>query len=119
MLVIRKEQYEQFEQAALADFKARLLSHLLEVLPALGLKRISPDQLRAEIDEGLERGPRYRIRTEQELSRYIEAVCVSMGGFEPGGDSRELRKILNDHRLNLDEKLSKLAVWAKGREAQG
>lgn len=116
MLAIRPEQFEQLQKAAVEEFKTRLLKQLIDVLPRNGIRSLSVDQLRVEIDEGMERGPRYRIRTEQELSVYIEAVCMYLGGFEPGGHSKPVRAILNDHRMNLDEKMAKLATWAKERE---
>ena len=122
MFLIRHEQYDTLGQASRADFEARMVQHLNQFFPN-ECRKAGPERVLAAIRQGIERAAGYRIVGERDVARYIDLSVVLGLKFDTSRRYPWAAEILNDPRLNGDQKVRALLHRAKSaavdEEAQG
>jgi hypothetical protein len=74
-MVIRKAQMAAFEPYMLKAFQDRMVAHLRPFAP------YPEQQLRAMVVAGIEEASGFKIRSEQEVERYLECLVQYGAGF--------------------------------------
>lgn len=106
--MIRKEQFEVIQKAALGDFEARTTSFLTRSHPEQ-VRMLGHDGLRDLIQYGSSRADRYAIVGENERSQFIEIMLLLGRNFEEESGCSWAQAILNDSRVpNARERIALL-----------
>lgn len=81
MLVIRPEQMEAFEEAAIRAFEDRTYKHLQQYFPGHCLL-LGEEQMRRVIQQGWQKAKSYDLTAECCVRSYIEFMCLLGSGFD-------------------------------------
>ncbi len=108
MLIIRKEQMEVFEQAALRAFQDEMVDHIKEFFPKYYKVHGEP-VIRNVISFGVERAHQYGFETKQDIPLFIDLMLLLGGRFDEDVQYSWLREILDDPSISDPvEKANKL-----------
>jgi hypothetical protein len=106
MFVIRQRHTEALQAARHDDFRRRTARSLrARFEPA---QHASPEALDAFIDDGVADGARYGLYGEGDILTLLEYRMVCGDAFPQGEEDAWARAILEDPRLDVDEKLRRL-----------
>jgi hypothetical protein len=105
MLVIRKEQMAVLDAYMARRFRDSIRRHLRRDL-AEETKSIPDEDLLRRIDQGLERGRRYGLTTERELTAFADLTFIHGPNFEELPAMRWAKRILTNKELEGDVKMN-------------
>lgn len=98
MLVVRKEQIEALEQAALKNFENQMVAHIKEFFPK-NYEIIGIPQIRKVIQYGLERAENYDLTTEREICLYLSLMLKLGSNFDVDLQLPWAAETLNDETI--------------------
>jgi len=104
MLVIRKEQSAILEAYMEKRFRKSMKEHVLRELPD-ETKNLSKEDLMQIIEEGIRRGKTYGLRSELELSLYIDLLFAHSRQFENAPNMQWAKRILLNKELEGEVKM--------------
>jgi hypothetical protein len=105
MLEIRQAQLQAFREHAVKSFRRRLSKRLAEVT------ELSDTEIEANIEFGIRMASEYRLKREADIARFIETVCVYLGGFPATGLPRPALPLLYAYGVDPARKLDNFALW--------
>jgi hypothetical protein len=105
MLVIRKEQMAVLDAYMARRFRDAIRRHLRRELPD-ETQAISEEDLLRRIDQGLERGRRYGLTTERDLTAFVDLTFIHGPSFEELPAMRWAKRILTNKELEGDVKMN-------------
>lgn len=110
MLKILREQLDHFARKAKRDFADRVVTHLGLTYPALA-RSMTPEALRARVEDGMARAERHGIVMEPDAVEFI-LMLFALG---PAADDEIpwVRAIVNDRGLDGGGKVRKLGETAQ------
>jgi hypothetical protein len=81
MLIIRKEQMQVFEQAAVKSFESRMVEHLKKEFPKHS-EAMGEGALQKVVRRGRERAAKYGLAGERSVRLYLELMLMLGSGFD-------------------------------------
>ncbi|AKT41731.1 hypothetical protein [Chondromyces crocatus] len=93
MLIIHAEQVVALARAEVNGFEDRMVLHLAEVIPET--TGLGEAELRAQIQQGLERAARWGIAREYDLALYLQVMFALGPGFEEAPSYAWARTLLD------------------------
>jgi hypothetical protein len=108
MLQIRAAQMQALREHAEKDFRRRLRARLLTSIPQ---ERMNDDQIEANLEAGLRLAHDCRLTREIDIARFVEAVCVRLGGFPPKGVPRPALPILYAYGVSAERRVDRFISW--------
>ena len=108
MLVIREAQLQVFRSALEAEFRRKLGRHLQG-----RCKRLSDSDIENQISLGIARAKEHGLVREIDVARFVEAVCVHLGGFTAEPFPKPALAILFGYRTDPDAKLKRFLQWCQ------
>ena len=102
---------DNYSQQRNQEFRNRLAIHLSELLQSQQ-KQVDMEHLYSQIDKGLKRAKRYLLTTESDIARYLEIMCVRLGGLAAERDPITVQNMLFDRRVEIAARLDGLEAWA-------
>lgn len=112
MLEIRKAQFQAFQQHAKKDFRRRLHRRLRR---EISLENMSDEEIDAQIAAGICQAHDCRITREIDVARFVEAVCVRLGGFPPNGLPKPALPILYAYGVSSQQRIEGFISWCHSR----
>ncbi len=109
MLVIRDAQFEAVSRALDAEFRAKLTRHLQGHAP---FRRDS--DIQDQISLGMKQAREYGLIREIDVVRFIEAMCVYLGGFTAEPLPKPALAILYGYRTDPEARLNRFIRWCEG-----
>lgn len=94
----------------LESFKRNLAVHL-SCMPEFS--HLAREEMARQIETGIEWAARFGIRTERDVSRYIELALRYFGGFLGPLHPKAALNILYAHGVEPQVKLDRLEVWGE------
>ncbi len=111
MLVIRPEQMEAFEQAALRNFEQRAAEHLRETFPKHA-RFLGEGGVRDVVRHGLEKARGYGFSSERGFLLYLELMLLVGGGFDEDPQLPWAAQVLSSQSSAEPERLEALRARA-------
>jgi hypothetical protein len=108
MLVIRDSQMQALREEAVNDFRRRLCVRLRSALPE---ERMTSEELDRNIEAGIRQARDCRITREVDVARFIEAVCVRLGGFPKQGLPRPALPVLYAYGREGETRVNEFIAW--------
>jgi len=121
MLIIRKEQEEEFAKIALKQFEESMVVHLNQFFPE-ECEALGQEGTAEAIRHGLERAGRYGFVTERDLCLYMDVMFAFGRDFDEDPDLPWAKEILSDEALSRPlERIDKLydVAMEKAEQARG
>lgn len=110
MLVIRDDQIEAFDESMLRSFKNRMVSHLRTACPK-ETSGISDEELRALIQEGIDKAESYEIFEDNDVRRFLEYMSILNPDFDQNSSFPEILEILNHEEMDGTEKMDEIDFY--------
>lgn len=107
MLIIRKEQIEEFDKYIFQSFKTRILDHLMKIWPERCME-LGEENVRESIERGIKSATDYGITTENDVAGYIDLMYVLGLNFDADTTIPWAASILQDQDLLPHQKMEKL-----------
>ena len=95
MIMMRKEQMDEFEKNEVRKFEDRMVVHLNQFFPKEA-KDLGEPRVREEIRYGIQRAKRYEIVSEKDVACYIDMMFKFGRDFDKDPKLPWARRILND-----------------------
>ena len=95
MLIIRKEQMEVFEEAALQDFEDEMVEHIKQFTPKQS-EVIGEDNVRQVVRMGMEKAEAYSFTKQGPVRFYIDMMFMLGSDFDTDPQYPWTSEILND-----------------------
>jgi hypothetical protein len=111
MLKIRKEQMQVFGEFMLQRFKDRMVRHLRTDF-LLQLEKMTVEQLRILVDNGIKKAARYGINTEDDVQHFLEYMVVYSPDFDTNPETSWAGDILSRRDMEGVSKMINLKKFA-------
>jgi hypothetical protein len=110
MMVIRDAQMQVFRRQLEDDFHRRLRNHLRNILPP---GKFTDTELDGHIRAGIEQARDCGLSRECDAAQFVEAVCLHLDGFPPGGLPKQIRPALYSHGIHPSVKIERFIDWCR------
>jgi hypothetical protein len=117
MFVIRNAQLEVFRKHLEQDFRRRMCRRIRETVPA-GI--MDDGQIEANVAAGLRQARDCGFQREVDIARFVEAICLYLGGIPKAGLPKQVLPILYAYRADPEIKIQRFIDWCQrhGRAAE-
>ena len=112
MIIIRREQMETFENAAMRTFEDRMLVHLRENHPDK-IKDMNDEQLRSLIRQGIQQAETHEVVIEWDVCRYLDLVVLHGLDFDESPETTWAGEILRSKELDGTGKMDRIDHYEK------
>ena len=115
MLIIRKEQMDVFEKYATSVFNNKMISHLRNAYPEQ-TSAISDEDLSVLVQGGSEKAEFYGIVEDSDVQHFLGYMVLYGADFDSDRDYPEVQEILNDFRMDGEEKIDLIELCFQNSE---
>lgn len=106
-LSVSQDHLQAMDRFSKQKFAQRLERHLDEVLSSQNLE-LPKLGVEKRVSIGIHNAENYCLHTEQHIATYVELMCVGFPMHDQKNDPEEVRRLMFDRRLSIDDRLHRL-----------